>query len=183
MAFETLCPHCKRSLSAKDEHVGKRLACPGCKNQFTVQQPDIDLSEDGYGFSDDLPPLPSFIGPMTDPLGAAYGPTHVNKARHTGSLPESRTYPALNIIRTVLLVLAALVTLSWLLLVTILIGGAIMVASRSTDVAVGAAGISLIYLIPAFLGAAITVCFLIAASELIKVILDIQSNTLAAAKR
>lgn len=183
MTFETECPHCQRSIRAKPEHLGKTLACPGCNQRFQLAQSAVDGASCEYGMTDPLPSVPSFGGQASDPLGDPFLPAHLRPSRHAGNLPETRSYPALNVVRTMLLVLAALVALSWLTLVTITLGGALLAASHSTDGAVGAAGLSLIYLIPAFLGSAITICFLIAASELIRVILDIQSNTLAAARR
>ncbi|MBQ9088720.1 MAG: hypothetical protein IJY46_08075 [Lentisphaeria bacterium] len=37
--FVTKCPRCGMDVTAKSEWVGMNVACPGCQNNFTIQQP------------------------------------------------------------------------------------------------------------------------------------------------
>jgi hypothetical protein len=39
MPIRFVCPGCKKNLSAKDEHAGKKLTCPACKKPLTVPRP------------------------------------------------------------------------------------------------------------------------------------------------
>lgn len=142
---------------------------------------------------DNLPPTPQKnsveINEEVDLQNAAFanpymGPAFATPAaKYSGDLPEFRKYPALNVIRIVLLVLAALIAFGWAIMVVGAIVAIVLTASRSAEAATGAAGISLIYLAGSFFSGAITICLLVAFSEMIKVVLDIQSNTLAAARR
>lgn len=208
MTFETICPNCDRTIKARPEHEGKRLACPGCKQMFVVQksapvkaakpitppppptpEPALDddylLSDIGLdaptddvkkSLFDNLPPTP-VANPYMGPTIAA------PIAKYTGNLPESRKYPALNVIRIVLLVLAVMIAIGWAITLLGSIVAIVLTADQSTDAARGAAGMSFIYLAGSFFSGAIMICLLVACSEMIKVVLDIQSNTLAAARR
>jgi hypothetical protein len=95
-------------------------------------------------------------------------------------LPSKRKYIALTIVRYALLVLAALVAIGWLFtVVTVLI--AVLANSSNPDVRGGVAIGGGMYLAITFFSGAITCCMLVASSELIKLAMDVQENTLAAA--
>lgn len=191
MPFELACPHCHRSIKARDEHVGKRLACPGCKQPFLVERP---IEEDDLYEISELPASPALPDPIQD-LGALADHLHalpapvgfpapiIKPAVYSGPLPDSRRYPALSVVRWALLILAAMVAIGWLISLVILVMGTMFAATDSPQAAAGAASFSVVYLIMTFFSGAITVCLLVAGSELIKVVLDIQENTLAAARR
>ncbi len=88
-------------------------------------------------------------------------------------LPAKRHYPALQIIRTIYLVMACLVVLGWVLFMA----WTLVIAARA-----GAVGLWLGASIVPTASAATAATMLVAVAELIKLALDIQSNTLAAAR-
>src|SRR5688500_11405168 len=40
MPFPVKCSHCGVQLKAKESHIGKKIACPKCKNPFVVNAPE-----------------------------------------------------------------------------------------------------------------------------------------------
>lgn len=205
--IEVSCPSCHRVLKAKPELIGKRVKCPGCQSPLTLSPPASGLDSEtlsDLGLDAPAPPPPSqpkpnplFDGAGEDdpfanaPEPSANVPTYsaptprVQPSRAALDLPDSRTYPALQIVRIMLLVIAGFTAIGWLLLLVVGMLG--MFAGGSQEDlgtgAVAAGGFSLIYFFTTFVGTAITCCMLVAGAELIKVVLDIQSNTLIAAKR
>ncbi|MFO0939867.1 MAG: hypothetical protein U0930_03790 [Pirellulales bacterium] len=96
-------------------------------------------------------------------------------------LPIARRYIALTIVRYALIVLAVLEGLGWLIMSVIMLIA--LAATSKAETAGASATIALLYVAGTFFGGAIVCCLLVAASELIKLAMDIQSNTLATARR
>ena len=42
MSLSAVCPHCGSKLKPKDDHVGRRLACPKCREPFVVTVPESE---------------------------------------------------------------------------------------------------------------------------------------------
>jgi DNA-directed RNA polymerase subunit RPC12/RpoP len=204
------CSSCKKKIKAPDAVAGKRVPCPGCKAKIDVPLPTTsraskdDLPEDDFRLQPD--PLLDAIGMNTtappDPIGAVMGgfnpppelpsnpyqPTAaLNQAVPTApraielafELPDTRKYFALNVIRITLLVLAALVAIGWIFMLIVLVFGMLFAGDSNTRAGLAMGGG--LYLATTFFSGAITCCLLVAGSELIKLAMDVQQNTLAAA--
>lgn len=203
MHIEITCPSCHRTIKAKESFAGKKVNCPGCKAPFQVPDAseaepadEYKLSDLGLDTSPPTPPPSPFDGlpdsedkqaaaedsPWTDvQIPATQQPYAAQQ--YAGNLPDSRAYPALSVVRIVLKVLAGIVAVSWLCMVAFALFGTIAAYMASSEAGNAMIGLSVMYLVSTLLGGAIVCCFLIAASEVIQVILDIQENTLAAARR
>lgn len=205
------CPKCSKKIKAPEAAAGKRVPCPGCKATIVVpgvpkptpKLPPPPSDEDEFKLQPEpaLKDLGLDAPAPPDPFGKAFNtyappepieqasspympPMPTPKVSSGGSveyqLPAKRKYIALTIVRYALLVLAVLVAIGWLFMV---LSVAIAVFANSgkpnisQNVAIGGG----LYLAITFFTGAITCCMLVAASELIKLAMDVQENTLAAA--
>lgn len=90
-----------------------------------------------------------------------------------GGLPIKRRYPALQIIRVIYLVMACFVVVGW----AIYLATTLVIAAR-----VGAVGLWFFASLIPTASAAAAATVMVAVAELIKLALDVQSNTLATAR-
>lgn len=191
------CPSCNARIDVpKSDAPVEPVAKPVSSNLF--DDSDLNLQPAPIPPAPPAPPPPvQSLGdlglsdvPAPDPFGKAfhnYAPPEpvVEQSQRQVSnsdvipLPKSRTYFALTIVRYALLVLAALEGIAWLIT-----AGIMFIAFIASDAEKrgGVATVGVLYLLATFFGGAIICCLLVAGSELIKLAMDIQSNTLETAK-
>lgn len=185
MSINVVCPHCKKTLKIPDSRIGSEINCPSCSRLVKIPDPKanmpamLDFDKLGIDANTHQPKPPEMM--PKSPSLSSYLPKDSEKEYRITfeNLPEHRSYIALQIVRICLFVLAGLVALGW-------IGSLIMVlfataSTEDTQAASGVLAIGSIYLVMQFVVGAIVCLALIAASELIKVVIDIQENTLATA--
>lgn len=189
------CPSCDRSINAPPAFLGKKVKCPGCQKPFLAKLADTgppgppdppkakeNDDSDEYRlarFSD--PPVDPFIskdpfsGQSLDNLSENVSSTPYVQTEPISAidLPESRSYPALNMIRIFLRIIAALLLIA--AVIVLLVG---LIAAFAMN-----RGSALIPILSAFGICLVNSILILAFSEIIRVILDIQSNTLAAARK
>ena len=191
--FEIVCPSCGRKSRGKPEFAGRRATCPKCKSVFVVkfkeETPEAEPEEYAIADSPEFDQPAAFDPFASDPDDIPAPPAGFSAyaspkpAMAASDLPESRSYPALNFVRIALLIMAALVAACWLGMLVLLLIGMVLAWSASAEAGATVSTFSFAYLIGTFFSGGITCCALVASSELIKVALDIQSNTLEAARR
>ena len=111
-------------------------------------------------------------GQQTD-LNPFQSPTLEFAATPLGGLPAKRRYPALQIIRMVYLVMACLAVVGWAIYMAV----TLVMAAR-----IGAVGLWFFASLVPTASTAAAVTVMVAAAELIKLALDVQSNTLTTAR-
>ena len=190
------CPGCKKPLTIPSIDAQRPATPPppptsafakSGEDDYRLADLGLDAPQPSNGTnvsSASLPPSSTGFADLDLPAVAIPAAVSVPTARqYSGPLPELRRYPALNIVRIALLSLAALVACVWFFMLFGMLIGIFFASRESAEAAVGVASISFTYMLVTLVGVAITCCLLIAAAELIRVVLDIQSNTLAAARR
>lgn len=184
MSINVLCPHCKKTLKVPESRIGSEISCPACSKTVKIQDPKanlpamLDFEKLGIDANSHRPALPE---PLAKPPSlSSYLPKDSEREyRLVFDLPEHRNYFALLIVRFGLMGCAGLVALGWLAsLVMVLFATA---STDDTQAASGVLAVGTLYLVMQFVIGAVVCLALIAASELIKVVIDIQENTLAMA--
>jgi uncharacterized protein YbaR (Trm112 family) len=184
VSINVLCPHCKKTLKVPSSRVGSDIACPACSKTVKILDPKANvpalLDFDKLGINaNTYQAKPPVDAPKPPPLSSYLPKDTEREYRIVFDLPEHRNYFALQIVRFCLLGCAGLVALGWLASLII-----VLFATASTDDTQAATGIlaaGTMYLVMQFVVGAIVCLGLIAASELIKVVIDIHENTLATA--
>lgn len=190
------CPACKSKIAIANKPPKAVEPPPPAPAPKPPQKPLFD--DDDFNFKPAPPPTPQVsldsIGlsePVSDPIGRAfhnYDPTkdqpisqnEPSRSLPSSNLPTSRRYVALTIVRYALIILAILEGIGWLIASASMVIALFM--SSKADNAGATAFVAIMYVAATFFGGAIVCCLLVAGSELIKLAMDIQSNTLEAAR-
>lgn len=184
VSINVVCPHCKKTLKIPDSRIGSEINCPSCSRLVKIPDPKanmpamLDFDKLGIDATTHQPKPPEMM-PKAPSLSSYLPKETEREYRIVFELPEHRNYFALQIVRVCLFVMAGLVAAGW-------VGSLIMLAIATstvedTQAAGGVLAIGTVTLVIQFVVGAIVCLGLIAASELIKVVIDIQENTLAAA--
>lgn len=201
--YSFACPSCQRSIKVKPELAGRSAKCPGCSKALVIpKQPEIisEQPEKKFDFdptnpfADDDAPAPTalpFEQPVSSQLEDVPSPyippapvqTQFIQRTYQGQLPESRSYPALATIRFVLFILAWFAVAAFAIFALVTVGTIAFAFSNSTEAGFSALTLGVISLGGSAFATAFMFCLLIASRELIKVVLDIQENTLESARR
>lgn len=174
------CPNCDHSFQVKPAAAGRKVRCPQCKEPVAVPAgSDDEARPAATGRGDDSPPpLPAGAvvadQPAFEPVGdppSRREPARAAVAARVYSLPPSRSCPVIVVIRWTFGILGAFVS-------AVGLGGLTLsvISLFNSD------SLATFKVAPASLDVLVSGLLLIAFSELLKMAIDIQANTLAAAQ-
>jgi DNA-directed RNA polymerase subunit RPC12/RpoP len=186
------CLKCGKKIKAPDATAGRKVLCPSCNGKVTVPGERSEVAKpplpkiESRADSEPEYQLEELIVQEATPLVASLPPVPYERTMQLSDpiefeLPTSRRYLALTIVRYSLLVFAALAACGWVVSLVLLLIATF--AGAANDRAAGA-GILVLgsgYLFIQLIVVGVFCCCTIAASELIKLWIDVQENTLAAA--
>jgi len=152
------CPNCGTQLAAVPELAGQTVGCRQCGAHFIMPSAELEP-----------PPPPSFRSPST--FSHQTGPLHSDPPRRSF---HPRKYPALTAVCITLYRLAAFHVLAFIVETVWMLGAAGMSVYQRNGAAVPGAFLLIVF---AFCFHAFCAIMLVAAAELIRVVVDIQQNT------
>jgi predicted Zn finger-like uncharacterized protein len=199
------CPSCNQRFRVRQQSAGRAVRCPHCSQAVNVPvsvnppSPTPAPAEENFQLGPPAPQAavaavvpepqrpaaevsPTSPGQPARPQAAAQPPAEANPFQSPsveigpssiGGLPAKRRYPALQIIRTFYLVLAALVVIGWAIYMVV----SLILASRVGGVV---AWMWMSMMVTA--GVVFVATLLVAIAEVIKLAIDVQSNTLSTAR-
>lgn len=176
-AISVQCGQCSHGFRVKAKGAGKIIACPSCKTPVQVPWPDPPAPWPNHVASTPAhPPEPDAYAPAESLPEISVDPS----ARPASRLPRSRSYPVLEALAVVLRVcgylLATLASLT-------AIGGIVLAIRFSGDDATAVAFMWAVISMPAAVVAIIISMLMVMLAEMINLAIDIQDNTLVAARR
>lgn len=206
------CQNCHQTIKAAHHHAGRKARCPSCKKAVTVpaetqvrpQSDEFSLAAMSLGDDINIEDFDSDVSSASSPkrdrvlltdagveYAAAGNPTERSDAAYgrVSVADDGHAYPVLLRVGVTFRILAGAVVIVWVLLLASTVLGLDTPAANSPPVAGQVSPppqpTSILSFTFAYraLGGAIIVCGLIAASELIKVIVQIQENTAARYRR
>ncbi len=203
-AIRFVCSNCEHTIKAKAEMAGHTAKCPNCKKQVSVpQQNEVNSSfEDDYGLAamsvsdvdrdelqrditrakielEDHPSHTARNGFGTAPVSRPR--TEQDRQPMAVDHAANRRYPVLRAVSLALRLLAWMSAIIWFFAVAAILLG--IDAGANPELNKATSESFLWRLANEFMRGATGVCVLIGASELIKVAIDIQNNTLASARK
>lgn len=171
------CPHCGTTVRETPQLSGRVVKCPRCQQPFQMPDlappgPAVNAAPMGYAAP---PPQVNAYAPPAPPQESV--PDFSAPSVSTGASSfRPRTYPAINLLITVLYIIAGLIALGFCIAeILIIVGGASMMRMQrgAEGGLVGLLTLTLFNLVYCGLG----ILYSVAMAEMLRLFMDIQSNT------